>query len=409
MAADDLLVVGLDLDTGRHVHIEDRPMDQWRTLGYRHRESLVCAACFLGLDGVPAGTRVPLIPRGRIGGARRHHFAHPPHMAPPGGHHPETLWHLEAKAQLERWARSLPNVSEVRQEQWTPGRERRADVHVHLADGSRLALEAQSSLITDPLWQQRHRDYAAAGIRDIWFMRPGTALPHVLLAEQSAVCILDLADHQVRVLWGHPHPRTGRWWENEDLSRFALHHPPCAGDDLHEETVPLAQLGLHSGGLVLSEDLEHKLAAEHQDIRHKAAEARRQAAEQDNRRAHQLDARAGHHRAHPSPTPPSRPARQPARRAVPPRPRCAVCGGRLADVLARYGVHISIRTADGWVDCLDQPCATPRPQQSSVAPVHTPAVPARQPDKFGAARPEHRQTPAFAQHRRTALPGRGEW
>ncbi|MDF3302951.1 competence protein CoiA family protein [Streptomyces tropicalis] len=376
MAADDLLVVGLDLDTGRHVHIEDRPIDQWRTLGYRHRESLVCAACFLGLDGVPAGTRVPLIPRGRIGGARRHHFAHPPHMAPPGGHHPETLWHLEAKAQLERWARSLPDVTEVRQEQWIPGRERRADVHVRLADGSRLALEAQSSLITDSLWQQRHRDYAAAGIRDIWFMRLGTALPHVLLAEQSAVCILDLADRQVRVLWGQPHPRTGRWWESEELSRYALHHPPCAGDDLHEETVPLAQLGLDSHGLMLSEDLEHKLAAEHQGIRHKAAEARRKA-EQDNQRAHQLAAQAGHHHEASTPTPPSRPVRQPARpvrRAAPPRPRCAVCGGRLADVLARYGVHISIRTADGWVDCLDQPCAAPRPQLAPAA--HTLAAPA---------------------------------
>ncbi|MFI5864735.1 competence protein CoiA family protein [Streptomyces sp. NPDC051546] len=375
MAADDLLVVGLDLETGRHVHIEDRPMDQWRTRGYGHRESLVCAACFLGLDGVPASTRVPLIPRGRIGGARRHHFAHPPHMAPPGGHHPETLWHLEAKAQLERWARALPDVTEVRQEQWIPGRERRADVHVRLADGSRLALEAQSSLITDSLWQQRHRDYAAAGIRDIWFMRPGTALPHVLLAEQSAVCILDLADRQVRVLWGRPHPRTGRWWESVDLSRYALHHPPCPGDNLHEETAPLDQLGLNGHGLVLSEELEHKLADAYQAMRHKAAEARRQA-EQDNRRAHHLAARAGHHCAAPAPTPPSHPDRQPARpvrRAVPLRPRCAVCGGRLADILAPYRAHISIHTADGWVDCLDQPCA-PRPQPAPAAP-DTSAVP----------------------------------
>ncbi|MCX4681742.1 competence protein CoiA [Streptomyces sp. NBC_01433] len=204
MAADDLLVVGLDLDTGREVHIEDRPMDQWRTLGYRHRESLVCAACFHGLDGTVPGTHVPLIPKGKIGGARRHHFAHPPHMAPPGGHRPETLWHLEAKAQLERWARSLPGVVQVRQEQWTPGRERRADVDVQLADKNRIALEAQSGLITDQLWQHRHRDYAEAGIRDLWFMRPGTALPHVLLAEQTPVCFLDLSDRAVRVVWAGP-------------------------------------------------------------------------------------------------------------------------------------------------------------------------------------------------------------
>lgn len=370
MAADDSLVVGLDLDTGREVHIEDRPIEQWRPLGYGHRESLVCAACFHGLDQTAPGTRVPLIPKGRIGGARRHHFAHPPHMAPPGGHHPETLWHLEAKNQLERWARSLPGVARVRQEQWTPGRARRADVDVRLVDGSRLALEAQSSLITDQLWQQRHRDYTAAGIRDIWFMRPGTALPHVLLAEQSSVCFLDLADRQVRVVWGQPHLRTGRWWENQDLSYYALHHPPCPGDDLHEETVALTQLSLARDGLVLSQNLEHKLSAEHQAIRHKAAEARRQA-EQDNRRAHQLAARAGHHRTAPAPTPP--PARQPARPVRRPgrlRPRCVVCGGRLADVLARYGAHISIRTAGGWVDCLDQPCIAPHAVHATDTAAH---------------------------------------
>ncbi|MFJ5817368.1 hypothetical protein ACIQGT_26240 [Streptomyces sp. NPDC093108] len=113
MAADDLLVVGLNLDTGRDAHIEDRPMDQWRALGYRHRERLVCAACFHGLDGTTPGTHVPVIPKGTIGGARRHHFAYPPHMAPPGDHRPETLRHLEA--QLEWWARSLPGVVQVRQ------------------------------------------------------------------------------------------------------------------------------------------------------------------------------------------------------------------------------------------------------------------------------------------------------
>ncbi|MGW3930386.1 competence protein CoiA family protein [Streptomyces microflavus] len=371
MAADDLLVIGLDLDTGREVHIEDRSMGQWRTLGYRHRESLVCAACFHGLDGTALGTRVPLIPRGRVGGARRHHFAHPPHMAPPGGHHSETLWHLEAKTRLERWARSLPDVVQVRQEQWTPDRERRADVHVRLGDGSPLALEAQSSLITDQLWQHRHRDYAAAGIRDIWFMRPGTALPRVLLAEQTPVCFLDLADRAVRVGWGQPHPRSGRWWESEDLAVYALHHPPCPGDDLHQETVPLAELGLNSEGLILPERLMSRLADGRRRARREADDRRTAEEAQRRRLAEQAASR-------PDTVPLSRsgPALRP-RPAVAPRtarPRCAVCGGRLADVLAPYGAHVSIRTGDGWVDCLDRPCTLQRPQPSPATPA--PGAPA---------------------------------
>ncbi|MFF5638195.1 hypothetical protein [Streptomyces sp. NPDC012825] len=48
-----------------------------------------------------------------------------------------------------------------------------------------------------------------------------------------------------------------------------------------------------------------------------------------------------------------------------------MCGGRLADVLARYGAHISIHTAGGWVDCLDQPCAAPRPALAEPAHAHS--------------------------------------
>ncbi|MER5888064.1 competence protein CoiA family protein [Streptomyces sp. NPDC001941] len=372
MAADDLLVVGLDLDTGRPVHIKDRPIGQLRELGYRHRESLVCAACYLGLDGAAEGSRVPLIPRGRSGGRRRHHFAHPPHMAPPGGHHPETLWHLEAKYLLERWARSLPAVADVRQEQWIPGRARRADVHVRLADGSRLALEAQTSLLTDQLWQQRHRDYTTASIHDIWFMQPGTDIPHVLLPEQSTVCILDLAARHVRVLWGRPHLRTGRWWENEDLTHYALHLPPCPGDELHQESVPLARLTLDARGLVLPQDLTDQLATAQHSIQNKAADARRQA-DEANRRAHQLAARLGHSCTKPPPAAPRpRPAPQPARprhAGTPARARCVVCGGRLADTLIPYAAHVSVRTPDGWVDCPDQPCtAVPPPRDTPTSP-----------------------------------------
>ncbi|MFJ5951449.1 hypothetical protein [Streptomyces noursei] len=136
--------------------------------------------------------------------------------------------------------------------------------------------------------------------------------------------------------------------------------------------MPLAQLGLNKSGLVLPQDLEHKLSDGHRGIRHKAAEARRHA-EQDNLRVPQLAVQAGHHCPPPPPTPPSHPASRPARpdrNSVPLRPRCTVCGGRLADVLTRHGAHLSIRTADGWVDCLDRPSVPPRPQPSPAAPTH---------------------------------------
>ncbi|MFI6278118.1 competence protein CoiA family protein [Streptomyces sp. NPDC050988] len=372
MASDDLLVVGLDLETGREVHVDERPMEQWRRLGYGDRESVVCAACFRGLDGVAEGTRVPLVPRGRTGGSRRFHFAHPSGMAPTGGHHPETLWHLEAKLLLERWARSLPNIAEARQEQWIPTRERRADVHVRLADGSRLALEAQTSLITDQLWQARHRDYAAAGIQDIWFMRPGVALPHVLFAEQAPVCVMELAEGMVRVVWGRPHLRSGRWWEAGDLTVFALHHPPCPGDDVHEETVPLAELGLSARGLVWPEYLTDKLAGEHRAILQRADSARAQA-EEDNRRRHRLAAQAarGPRLSVASGQRSAPPRTRTAGRAGTRKPRCAVCAKPLADVLVPYGTHPAFRDGEGWTDCLGQPCtvypARPAPGAARAA------------------------------------------
>lgn len=55
-------------------------------------------------------------------------------------------------------ATTLSNVTRVRLEQRSEHRDRRADVHVVLDDGARLALEAQRELITDELWRARHRD-----------------------------------------------------------------------------------------------------------------------------------------------------------------------------------------------------------------------------------------------------------
>ena len=81
----DLLVVGLDLVTGLEVHAGDRRTEEWRKKGHNGDRTLVCLACYEGAD-LPGGPRVvALVPKGREGGARQQHFAHPPGMAPPGG------------------------------------------------------------------------------------------------------------------------------------------------------------------------------------------------------------------------------------------------------------------------------------------------------------------------------------
>src|SRR6516164_2303558 len=101
----DLLVVGLDLVIGQEVHAGDRETWEWYPKGHNGDQTLVCRECHDGTD-LPGGPRrVALVPKGRKGGARRAHFAHPPGMAPPGGrHNPETLWHAEGKQLLRRWA-----------------------------------------------------------------------------------------------------------------------------------------------------------------------------------------------------------------------------------------------------------------------------------------------------------------
>ncbi|MER5561330.1 competence protein CoiA family protein [Streptomyces sp. NPDC002506] len=271
---DDLLVVGFDLETQREVHIGDRPLEQWRTLGYKRQETVVCFYCWRGIDA-PAGTKVPLLARGRIGGLVRPHFAHPAGTAPPGGHNGETVWHIAAKHRLALWARSLPNVAQVQLEQWTKLRDRRADVHVVLNDGACLALEAQRELITDELWQARHRDYASAGVRDVWFMRPDTRVPHVLFAEGIPAWTLYHREAAAEARLGEPHARGPQWW-TKDLRLYGLHHPPCPGDPVVRERFPLATLGLNADGVTFPSAVDGRLASQMELVQRDADRARSQ-------------------------------------------------------------------------------------------------------------------------------------
>jgi hypothetical protein len=100
----DLYVCGLDLSTGRVVQADQREVWEWRPKGHNGDGTLVCHHGTGSPDGAPVV--VPLVPRGRIGGTRRRHFAHPPGVAPAGGHSPETAWRWEVKHRLCRWVQA---------------------------------------------------------------------------------------------------------------------------------------------------------------------------------------------------------------------------------------------------------------------------------------------------------------
>ncbi|MGN2641013.1 competence protein CoiA family protein [Nocardia takedensis] len=193
--------------------------------------TLVCAACFIDY-----GLAVPIVVRSQLGGSRRPHFAHPPGSAPVGGeHHPETLWHLNGKMVLARWARRQPGVVDVRTEAWLPGGERRSDVLVVFADGRRVALEVQSGPVTDYEWTTRHEDYRRNDVVDVWLWR-GDSPPRWIVVGDSGngqqLWTLDPDERSVRLLVGLPHRARVPGSSAEDAGCMVAHLPPCVEDRL---------------------------------------------------------------------------------------------------------------------------------------------------------------------------------
>ncbi|WP_189846709.1 competence protein CoiA family protein, partial [Streptomyces rubiginosohelvolus] len=305
----------------------ERPPEHWKRIGYGGTGQLVCFYCFHGFEA-PAGTRVPLVTRGRLGGKVRRHFAHPPGQAPAGGHGPETVWHITTKHTLAAWARSRPGVARVRLEQWTVDHDRRADVEVLLEDGTKIALEAQRMLMTDDGWRVRHRDYARQQVVDVWFWRPNVHFPHVVLDEGLPVWFYSASKGVAATSLGAAHARVHQWWLATDLSVFGLHHPPCALDELERVTMPLGAMGLGPAGAVLPEELRKRLSESQGEAKEEAHRRRAGQARYD-RAVREARARAAH-APKPLPLPP-----------VPPGGlRCAVCRRPLAPELARAGRHI---------------------------------------------------------------------
>jgi hypothetical protein len=331
---DDLLVLGLNLETGREVHVSDAGREYWHARGYSGRRTLVCALCYAGIDAEP-GTRVPLVIRSKTGGPRRPHFAHPPGQAPAGGHHQESLWHLTAKTVLAAWALRQPGVADVMAEQWTPDRARRCDIRVRFRNGRQVALEAQATPLTDREWSARHADYHRQGITDIWLWHPRPRPHWVVVGHGQSLWEFDPGEQRAYLLLGEAHDRPAHWWTRKGLHLYALHEPPCVGDTLQRRDLPLSTIALTADGLVVPDPVHREIEQARATVRD-AAQAR---AARSGRRRPQPGSR-------PAPNPAPQPDQQtphgprPATTARPGKLACTTCNLPLDPILAHIGRHI---------------------------------------------------------------------
>ncbi|MFF2556787.1 competence protein CoiA family protein [Nocardia sp. NPDC058058] len=226
------LFVALDLARGEYVCAPNDPadprMDELRAIGYRGAQMLICAPCYAGI-GAPPGTRIPVVVKGRIGGERRPHFAHPPGRQPTRGEHePESIWHLASKMTVAEWARTQPSVVNVHTEVWLPNRTRRCDVRVMFSDGQQLALEVQYSPLSDTAWNQRHQDYQHNGVSDVWLWHPDSAIPWMVLSgtdRRHQLWMFDPWNELITLMVGAPHT-SERLASGDDVVRHVQHLPP---------------------------------------------------------------------------------------------------------------------------------------------------------------------------------------
>ena len=253
----ELHVPGLDLVTGLEVAAGDRKTWEWKPKGHNGDETLVCLECYLGADRPDGPRAVPLIPRGKVGGARQPHFAHPPGMAPPDGHRsPESAWHSQTKRRLERWA--IAQGAAARIEARTADGRRRTDVSVTLPGGPTLAVEVQFSSITDAEILARGEDYLRAGSTVVWVWRD--APPHVLYEFGQPGWMYDLNLDRIGLVCGKAHP--ARPGDADGGRTLSAHWPPCAGDATTVRWMPLADLRLTANGLCASEQVLTRLTEE---------------------------------------------------------------------------------------------------------------------------------------------------
>jgi hypothetical protein len=203
---------------------------------------------------------VPLVPKGKIGGVRRAHFAHPPGMAPAAGHSLETAWHWEVKHRLCRWASEITGTT-ARVEAWTADMRRRSDVAVTFPGGAKLAIEVQQGSITDTEILSRCDDYARAGTAVEWVWRPGRQIPHVLFRFGQLGWVFDRLTNRMGLACGRPHAH--RPTDGTTLARIgSAHWPPCPGDNIEQRWMPLTDVQLTDAGLLPSLEIMAHLQQE---------------------------------------------------------------------------------------------------------------------------------------------------
>jgi hypothetical protein len=235
-------VSGLDLSTMRVVQPDERKTWEWYDKGHNGDRTLVCLECYHG-SGTPDGRRhlVPLVPKGKVNGARRQHFAHPPGTAPVGGHSPETAWHWEVKHRLAQWVEESAEAS-ARVEAWTTDGRRCSDVEVTFVDGARLAIEVQLSPMTDTELLARRADYARLGTALVWAWPSDEKVPHVLFKFGEPGWVFDPVKDQLGLVCGQAH--LSRPADRTPDRNRSAHWPPCPGDKTEVLWMPLSSVRL---------------------------------------------------------------------------------------------------------------------------------------------------------------------
>lgn len=330
---DDLMVVGYDLTTGQPVHVQDQPTEEWRRKGYGRDCDLICWHCWLGHEA-PKGTRVPLVTKGKIDGQVRTHFAHPAGHAPAGGHSPESQFHATSKVNLARWALGQPGVARVAVEGSTEDRLRRADVMVEFATGKRVAIEIQISDLTDAAWLERHADYQAADIVDVWIWRTGMRAG-VARDAGLPVWLLDRDGQSIWTPVANPHDRRWGWWNKPHRGTHSAHWPACVGDETRSRRLKIQDCALTPQGIQPPKSFLLRLDDDWRKTQARASEQRQAAAQQALKR--QTSEAAGTSSA-------SRPrsADRPVKSIRPKssnKPKCVECGWPLDESLVKYGRH----------------------------------------------------------------------
>lgn len=106
----------------------------------------------------------------RAGKIKRSYFAHKSNECSYPYGEPESEQHMNGKIQLASWLKMLYSSTQVELEYKISETNQRSDVFVLHPSGERWAFEYQCSPIPGEVWDERHRLYKAAGIKDFWIL-----------------------------------------------------------------------------------------------------------------------------------------------------------------------------------------------------------------------------------------------